>query len=221
MAVLLDKHRWDNVKPVLVRDEGYTRVIDIDDALWIPSGKICTLNNEGIENAINLNDLQDFITAITAAAIPYDNSSSGLTSTNVQDAIDEIAHGGGGGGTSVDIKYNIAEDIHSGKAVAIDNSGLAVNASAVVSDSKYRVLGISIDSAIFSLGQQITVRKIGELRNLGWSFSGANKDLFLSTVPGEIMEVHPTAPGTVRERLGFSTSVNSMDIIRGEHVENS
>jgi len=37
---------------------------------------------------------------LTASAIPYDNTSSGLTATDVQEAIDEVAAGGGGGGTS-------------------------------------------------------------------------------------------------------------------------
>lgn len=34
----------------------------------------------------------------SAASISYDNSTSGLAATNVQDAIDEVAAGGGGGG---------------------------------------------------------------------------------------------------------------------------
>ena len=35
--------------------------------------------------------------------IAYDNTDSGLTATNVQDAIDEIAQGGGGGSASYDL----------------------------------------------------------------------------------------------------------------------
>ena len=52
-----------------------------------------TTDRTSIVNAINEVNGKD------AGDIAYDNSGSGLTATNVQDAIDEIAQGGGGGGT--------------------------------------------------------------------------------------------------------------------------
>lgn len=37
--------------------------------------------------------------SIDASQIPYDHTTSGLAATDVQDAIDEVAQGGGGGGS--------------------------------------------------------------------------------------------------------------------------
>ena len=45
-----------------------------------------------------INEVFDAQAAPTAAQVSYDNTGSGLTATNVQDAIDEVAQGGGGGG---------------------------------------------------------------------------------------------------------------------------
>lgn len=55
---------------------------------------LTTTDKTSIVNAINEVDGKD------AGDITYDNSGSGLTATNVQDAIDEIAQGGGGGSVS-------------------------------------------------------------------------------------------------------------------------
>lgn len=41
-----------------------------------------------------------------ASDIEYDNTQSGLTATDVQEAIDELAQGGGGGGTAASISYD-------------------------------------------------------------------------------------------------------------------
>ena len=52
---------------------------------------LTTTDKTSIVNAINEINGKD------AGDIAYDNSGSGLTATNVQDAIDEVAQGGGGG----------------------------------------------------------------------------------------------------------------------------
>ena len=55
---------------------------------------LTTTDKSTVVNAINEVNGKD------AGDIAYDNTGSGLTATNVQDAIDEVAQGGGGGGTS-------------------------------------------------------------------------------------------------------------------------
>ena len=50
--------------------------------------------------------------ASSADEVSYDNTSSGLNATNVQDAIDEVAQGGGGGGSfAPDIYVSCSSDV--------------------------------------------------------------------------------------------------------------
>lgn len=56
---------------------------------------LTTTDRTSIVNAIN--EVNAAIGTPTAAQVTYDNSGSGLTATNVQAAIDEVAQGGGGG----------------------------------------------------------------------------------------------------------------------------
>lgn len=61
---------------------------------------LTTTDRTSIVNAIN--EVNAAVgTVPTAAQVSYDNTGSGLTATNVQDAIDEVAQGGGGGSLSV------------------------------------------------------------------------------------------------------------------------
>lgn len=54
-----------------------------------------------------------------ATDIPYDNQTSGLTATNVQAAIDEIAQGGGGGGGSTVIATSTANTTYGAQATEL------------------------------------------------------------------------------------------------------
>lgn len=70
---------------------------------------LTTTDKTSIVNAINEVNGKD------AGDIAYDNTGSGLTATNVQDAIDEVAQGGGGSvphelGTAVDITSYAAQN---------------------------------------------------------------------------------------------------------------
>lgn len=59
---------------------------------------------DNTESGLTATDVQDAIDEINskdAGDISYDNTSSGLTATNVQDAIDEVAQGGGSTGYSL------------------------------------------------------------------------------------------------------------------------
>ena len=61
---------------------------DVDDLIGFPGGSTNFLRADGVFAA----------PPSDAADIAYDNSTSGLTATDVQAAIDEVAAGGGGGG---------------------------------------------------------------------------------------------------------------------------
>ena len=56
---------------------------------------LTTTDKSSVVNAIN--EVNAGLASPTAAQVSYDNTGSGLTATNVQDAIDEVAQGGGGG----------------------------------------------------------------------------------------------------------------------------
>lgn len=58
---------------------------------------LTTTDKSTVVNAINEVNGKD------AGDIAYDNTGSGLTATNVQNAIDEVAQGGGGGGTGFEL----------------------------------------------------------------------------------------------------------------------
>lgn len=60
---------------------------------------LTTSDRTSIVNAIN--EVNAAVgTVPTATQVSYDNTGSGLTATNVQDAIDEVAQGGGGGSST-------------------------------------------------------------------------------------------------------------------------
>lgn len=67
-------------------------------------------------------DYDDLTVKANADGVGYDNSDSGLTASNVQDAIDELAQGGGGGATSLgslsDVTITSATD---GQVLTYDN----------------------------------------------------------------------------------------------------
>lgn len=78
---------------------------------------------------------------ISAAKVPYSNSTSGLTATNVQSAIDEVAQGGGGGGAvdSVNGKTGIvtltASDVSTVPTTrTVNNKSLSSNITLTASD---------------------------------------------------------------------------------------
>jgi hypothetical protein len=87
-----------------------------------------------------------------AEDIPYDNTTSGLMATDVQNAIDEIAQGGGGGGTAA-------------SAVSYDNTGSGLTATNV-QDAIDEVLG-DIPTQASDISAQPSVTASGILKGDG------------------------------------------------------
>lgn len=87
-----------------------------------------------------------------AEDVPYDNTGSGLMATDVQAAIDELAQGGGGGGTAA-------------SAVSYDNTGSGL-AATNVQDAIDEVYG-DIPSQPSDIGAQDTITASGILKGDG------------------------------------------------------
>lgn len=87
-----------------------------------------------------------------AEDIPYDNTTSGLMATDVQAAIDEIAQGGGGGGTAA-------------SAVSYDNTGSGLSATNV-QDAIDEVYG-DIPAQASDIGAQDEITASGILKGDG------------------------------------------------------
>ena len=78
----------NNALTVANNADGHTNQLETKVGLL---ADLTTTDKTSIVNAINE------VNGKGAGDISYDNSGSGLTATNVQDAIDEVAQGGGGG----------------------------------------------------------------------------------------------------------------------------
>lgn len=94
----------------------------------------------GLLADLNTTDRTSIVNAInevaTAAGTTYDNTGSGLTATNVQDAIDEVAQGGGGGTGLTDV-FDVTSDGTKTVATALGEietyiTGHALNNSAFI-----------------------------------------------------------------------------------------
>lgn len=112
---------------------------------------LTTTDKSTVVNAINEVNGKD------AGDIAYDNTGSGLTATNVQDAIDEVAQGGGGGGPVVIKTVNSDGSMSNAQIMAALSTELAdinMNSYLVVTisgaKSKYVIGYLSATEAWFS-----------------------------------------------------------------------
>lgn len=86
-----------------------------------------------------------------ASGITYDNTDSGLTATNVQDAIDEVSSSGGGGGTGITYDLTVSGTATGDCTTDTDWTGATWTANTEVSDmlDKIQTKGdIDIDGAL-------------------------------------------------------------------------
>lgn len=134
------------------------------------------------------------------------NSAAGLSATNVQDAIDQLAASISGGGASITL--TASEDIDSGQIVNIWSDGGTPKARlAKASVTGFRAHGYAI--ADTPSGSSISVFTSG----LNTSLSGltVGSTLFLSTTPGGVTtDVSGFGDGDVVQELGTAYSTASM-----------
>jgi len=81
----------NNALTVANNADGHTNQLELKVGLL---ADLTTTDKSSIVNAIN--EVNGAIGTPSASQVSYDNTGSGLTATNVQDAIDEVAQGGGG-----------------------------------------------------------------------------------------------------------------------------
>ena len=85
----------NNALTVANNADGHTNQLELKVGLL---ADLTTTDKTSIVNAIN--EVNGAIGTPSASQVSYDNTGSGLTATNVQDAIDEVAQGGGGSGVT-------------------------------------------------------------------------------------------------------------------------
>ena len=95
----------NNALTVANNADGHTNQLETKIGLL---ADLTTTDKTSIVNAINEVNAAG---APAASAVSYDNTGSGLTAANVQDAIDELAQGGGGSGY---VKHDINKTVSSG-----------------------------------------------------------------------------------------------------------
>lgn len=77
-----------------------------------------------------INEVFDAQAAPTAAEVSYDNTGSGLTATNVQAAIDEVAQGGGSSYTKISFPVTaVAVNIANGSVYVNDSANTTIDIS--------------------------------------------------------------------------------------------
>ena len=97
---------------------------------------LTTTDKSTVVNAINEVNGKD------AGDIAYDNTGSGLTATNVQDAIDEVAQGGGGAG------YTVIDTAAAGSSYATQLTQLETAFDGLTVDQKRRAVIIAEASGV-------------------------------------------------------------------------
>ena len=139
---------------------------------------LTTTDKSTVVNAINEVNGKD------AGDIAYDNAGSGLTATNVQDAIDEVAQGGGGGG-SIDTLWTnpdtttdyagsaetLAHDISDYKMIAVEflkvKSGTGIITQSMISQAGTMLLQMVTMSGGATLGVDRSVTFSGTTATFG------------------------------------------------------
>lgn len=91
----------NNALTVANNADGHTNQLELKVGLL---ADLTTTDKTSIVNAIN--EVNGAIGTPSASQVSYDNTGSGLTAINVQDAIDELALGGSGTYTSTDLWVN-------------------------------------------------------------------------------------------------------------------
>lgn len=154
---------------------------------------------------------------LLAADMPYDNTTSGLASDNVQDAIDELAGLGGGGGGATSVPIVASEAIGDGDFVSVwDDSGTQKVRKADATTTGKRADGYV--KVGVSSGASASVYFDGINDALSGLTPGAL--LYLSTTAGSCTDdISGLLDGNVRQVLGRAISATSMAFTFDEPAE--
>lgn len=142
--------------------------------------------------------------AVQADEVEYDNTDSGLTATNVQDAIDELAQGGAGGGADLNFVTSATGTVTAVSGITYTASESSVKALLNTDKSIGKIYGgLRFDSGTLAMADgwnkvctisTLSLPTIAESYNIEIGYGSANV-----TVGGN------TRPTDLLQRLKFNT----------------
>jgi len=98
--------------------------------------------------------------------------------------------------------YQAAEAIAIGEMVALDASGYAMVANAIVgADHQVPTVGIAMHAA--ALGEQVEVKHLGEVEDADAAFT-EGRVLYLAETDGDVTETIPTTSGDSVQVVGMT-----------------
>ena len=148
----------------------------------------------------------------TAADISYDNSDSGLSATNVQDAIDEVAQSGGGGGVGTVVNLTTTTPSFHNKTVTLtgtyatytttfDNTGHA-------SVNVYYVGTYDIACEGFHNSVNVTAMGLVLTQGIDEDYCTVNITTSIADLEGETIDIYyGTDPTDIRAQLTFDNTL--------------
>ena len=139
---------------------------------------------------------------VAADDVTYDNTDSGLTATNVQDAIDELAQGGAGG---ADLNF-----VHSNTGTVTPVSGLSVTADVTevhsLTNTDYSIGkiygGVTLSGSYTGTGTGVEWNKLATLSGLGLPTIAEAYNIVI----GYSDVIVPAGQAAVLTRLVFKTN---------------
>lgn len=134
-----------------------------------------------------------------AGSVPFDNSSNGFTSDEVQSAIEEAKAAASG-----DRSYVAGENISALQPIRIVGGQAFVSKNTTFDEAQ--AIGIAVTSA--SIGNAVTVRPLGDLADA--FFSAPNGASYFVSPSGQLTDVPPVS-GFLTE-VARSTGVGSVFI---------
>ena len=175
---------------------------------------LTTIDKSTVVNAINEVNAKD------AGDIAYDNTGSGLTATNVQDAIDEVAQGGGGGGTSAGISL-IWTNPNPSSSFAGDTVTVTTSKTfdaIMVSDETGYTFTVAVDGNAAQVDKALISAGSGVMGKVSRSYTATNTGSGISVVISNGTQVSVSSYGTAGSSSADSVNFKPIMIFGIEHV---
>ena len=148
----------------------------------------------------------------TAADISYDNSDSGLSATNVQDAIDEVAQSGGGGGVGTVVNLTTTTTSFHNKTVTL--TGTYATYTATFDNTGHASVNVyyvgTYDIACEGFHNSVNVTAMGLVLTQGIDedYCMVNITTSIADLEGETIDIYyGTDPTDIRAQLTFDSTL--------------
>ena len=148
----------------------------------------------------------------TAADISYDNSDSGLSATNVQDAIDEVAQSGGGGGVGTVVNLTTTTASFHNKTVTLTGAYATYTATfdstGHASVNVYYVGTYDIACEGFHNSVNVTAMGLVLTQGIDEDYCTVNITTSIADLEGETIDIYyGTDPTDIRAQLTFDSTL--------------